>query len=242
MKTTLHRAEKWIKKGKYQKALSLLLEMLRENDDAHLYYLAGESYRLDGNTEEAISMLQKAVIRREDSAPYWLTLGIAYYSANYFVRAVEALGKAKKYDPEEIEVYRHLGVVYQKVGNHKKSLQWYKRAKEMHWHKVMQQIDDGLLEAKHKKKSRQAMVHMIHVDKYYAALKKDAVFSVLNNEIGMALMSLGRYEEALENLKKAIEFIPEQYDYYDPYRNFYEASRQCKARRKSDTEEERKHY
>lgn len=88
---------------------------LKQNHGEALFYLGcifqdlGENAADPFINKQALSCFQKALNESPDSIKILLKLGIAYDRVGQYSEGLEALQKAKKLDPQNLEVRRHLG-------------------------------------------------------------------------------------------------------------------------------------
>lgn len=116
-----------IKLGTYEKALDYA-KMERELDKESYYghYIFGYVNFLMENYPDAIKSLEKAVGLKPLGIEALKTLGHVKVKQNYFDQAIQLFNRAKEIDPNDHEIYRSLGEIYEKTGQRAMAHESYK--------------------------------------------------------------------------------------------------------------------
>ena len=142
--------------------------------------------------------------------------------------AVSALEQAIRIDPRLFTAYNSIGLTYRKSGDFPKALEWYSRAAEG----IVSAVTD---EVYRDRKScfrnetidgKETLVVLPYaMEKTHEMLCSDPMYAITKNNIGVCLIELGDIKSAREQFNESIEFIPDGYDYPDPYRNLESIAR-----------------
>jgi len=211
-----------IKQQKFSEALELLPSLIESNpDDSNLQFLMGQCFRFTNKIPEAINCFIKATNLSPNAPENFLALGIAYQLNENFERAIDTLKKAIELDSNLFSAYNSIGLTYRIIGNFKEALHWYSRGKEI----VVNEVVDRLLKEENPDPENQINDYgekvlyapPEHLEKVHEHLKSDPSYAIISNNIGVCMMELGDKDPAIEQFKESIEFIPDGYNYPDPY-------------------------
>jgi tetratricopeptide (TPR) repeat protein len=120
------RALSLVQRGDLERALPLLLSLLRDNhDDGNLHHVTGQCLRKMNRVSEAIPLLKRSTELDPELPPYWLALGIALQLMEDFEGAVEALRAALEIDPHYVTAINSLALTQKKMGELDKALENY---------------------------------------------------------------------------------------------------------------------
>lgn len=98
-----------------EQALQKGLALDADNPDL-LNFLGYGWIERDRNLDEALNMVQRALIRRPDSGAIMDSVGWGHYRKGDYAQALEWIEKAIALEPADPEVNEHLGDVYQALG------------------------------------------------------------------------------------------------------------------------------
>lgn len=149
---SLQAALKLIEDGNYSTALGILNNLTRQEENAEYYYNVGYVQTAQGNYGEAIKAFRKATALDRLYAKAFEGMGRAYQkigkadqAEKYMIRAAdiymskenvddaeEVLEEIKQLNPNTVNIYNSLGVLYRKKGDFKKALYNYKKAIVIH--------------------------------------------------------------------------------------------------------------
>lgn len=216
-------AVKLMQQKKFSEALPLFVRLIKTSpNDWSLYYMAGQCLRFSSRLPESVHYLDKAASLNPDEPQVFLALGIARQLTNDFDLALEALKQAIQLDPHLIAAYNSIGLTYRKMGDFRKALEWYSRASETIF-SVANEIANDEKEKNFLEKiinGNKELVILPHLfEKTHEILRSDQTYAILKNNIGICLVELGQIDAAREQFTESIEFIPDGYEYPDPYRN-----------------------
>lgn len=162
------------------------------------YLVLGQLYISKGDFDQAIALFRKGLAANPAGAALYTNLGIALERKSDLVSAVEAYKQAIRFDPSAYEAYNNLGVIYVKSGQTDKAKEQWRMAL-----KVNPDFDlayNNLVVAYKKDKT---------IKRYKAQLEKDPLNLKLNQELAGYYISIGIYPEAIEVLKKCLDFAPQ---------------------------------
>ena len=196
-------------KEQYSEALPILLDLLEEApDDYSLYYLVGQCYRFGGHASKAIDYLKKAASLNPDDAEIFLALGSVLMLEENYDEALEVQKKAVRLDPSMQSAYESMGQIYRKLGNYQKAFDCYVKMEET-------LLESAKTRAGEHRGERKAV-------SIYDVLKSDPAYAIVKNNLGICSLELKEYKRAKEQFEESIRFIPENYDFPDPYRHLEE--------------------
>ena len=116
-----------------------------------------------------------------------------------------------------------MGLTYRKLGEYQKAVEWYEKGIKIHEKAVKYKVDhDPEIKERYKELYEDKKAFVYPLLDYIEEFRKDPMQCMLFNNLGVALMELGRIEEAQAKFEDSISFIPDNYIYYDPYMNLLE--------------------
>ena len=189
--------------------------------------MAGQCSRFMNSFPEAIQHLTRAASLNPVEPQIFLALGIALQLAEDYELAIEKLEQAVRLDPQLFSAYNSIGLTFRKIGKFREALEWYTKAadgiistvsKEVHKERdkcFRDEVIDG-------KKTRVVLPYVF--EKTHEILCSDPVYATIKKNIGVCLIELGDIVSAREQLQESIEFIPDGYNYPDPFKNLEKIS------------------
>ena len=211
-----------IKQQKFAEALELLPSLIDSKpDNSNLHFLMGQCLRFTEKLPEAINCYIKAINISPNTPENFHALGIAYQLNENFEQAIDTLKKAIELDSNFFEAYNSIGLTYRIIGNFKEALHWYSLGKEI----IHNEVIDRLLKEENPDPENQINdygekvinAHNVNLEKVHERIKSTPSYAIISNNIGVCLMEIGDKDAALELFKESIEFIPDGYNYPDPY-------------------------
>ncbi len=174
------------------------LQRARENDPEYQYNLSLVHLR-NGNFDEAIRILNKAIALKPDYNHALCTLGLAYSMKGEFQASLNYLKKCLDVDPSMTEAHNYLGVAYQELGFLEEAEKEFKiaildtkyRSRELPYYNLARiYLTRGNLQEA-----------LDHIDR---ALLFNQNFRLAHNLRGMILERQLKYAEAIESYQKAL--------------------------------------
>jgi len=149
---TLQDALQLIESGSYGTAMGILENLLKKEENAEYYYNIGYIMTAQGDYSDAIQSFRKATTLNRLFAKAYEGMGRAYQqlgepdkAEKYMIRAAdihmskenveeaeEVLDEIKEINPNTVNIYNSLGVLYRKKNDFKKALFNYKKAIVIH--------------------------------------------------------------------------------------------------------------
>ena len=213
---------------KFDKALPVFLHLLEINqNDSDLYYMAGQCFRFINNIPEAIQFLSKAVSINDNEPQYFLALGIAYQLNENYEKAIELLKNAIRLDDKLFTAYNSIGLTYRKLGEFNEALKWYSSGIECYVNNVSEEVykDKEKCFGEEVSDGKKTLVVLPYaLEKTHEILRSSPTYAILRNNMGVCLLELGDLELARKQFRESIKFIPDGYDYPDPFRHLEEIS------------------
>jgi tetratricopeptide (TPR) repeat protein len=170
----------------------------REKDPEYQYNLSLVHLR-NGNFDEAIRILNKALALKPDYNHALCTLGLAYSMKGEFQESINQLKKCLDIDPSMTEAHNYLGVAYQELGFLEEAEKEFKiaildnnyKSRELPYYNLARiYLTRGNLQEA-----------LDHIDR---ALLFNADFRLAHNLKGMILERQLKYAEAIASYQKAL--------------------------------------
>lgn len=140
--------EKLMNSGRYEEALVAFQRILRMYESAEVYYNIGYIKSAQGNYQEALHAFRKATEinntfakayeklaevytklgRREEAQEHLEKAAEIYMERKMDAQAESALMEAIKLNPQTINVYNSLGILYRRRGDHDEAIRQYRKA------------------------------------------------------------------------------------------------------------------
>lgn len=156
-----------------------------------------------GRTTEAIGHLKKAVILSPDMTTALASLGSGLNRINMHKSSVVLLERAVELDAEMFESQIELGNAYQRTGEPEKAIAAYMAAQRLAGAKATNDHLAALGQAQSKVGDYEAAL-----ENFDTILERDPDFTVAITARAHTLQSLGRFDEAREAFRRAIEVDP----------------------------------
>ena len=126
----------------FEKALQL-----DPNHAAALCALGIVAGKIEGDTQEAMRLFQKALEANHDLARAHQGLAICYHHLGDYDNGIKHLHKALKMDSGNSAVHNHLGIMHQKLGHHQEADKHFELARKLDpesrfRHENLWQMDD----------------------------------------------------------------------------------------------------
>ena len=212
-----------MKQNKFSEAIPIFISLIEaDSEDWSLYYMVGQCYRFLDNITEAVQFLSKSAHLNPNNAHIFLALGIAHQLAEEYELAIVTLTQAISLDPMLFQAYNSLGLTYSKNSQFREALEWYSRAAEG----IVTAVGNAVLKDREKcyvdinsngENNRLVLPYVL--GKTHETLRVDPMYSTVKNNMGLCLMKLGDLVSAREQFRESIEFIPDGYNYPDPFRH-----------------------
>ncbi|MCC7201054.1 MAG: tetratricopeptide repeat protein [Nitrospirae bacterium] len=212
-----------MKQNKFQEALQIFLWLLEKNaDDWSIYYMTGQCYRFTNRFPEAVNYLTEAASLNPADPQIFLALGIALQLTENYELAIEKLEQALRLEPRLVLAYNSIGLTYRKLGSFRKAIEWYDKAAECIVSLVSEEVHkdrakcyrDAIVDGK-----KVAIILPYVLEKTHEMLRSDPAYAIVMNNIGVCLIELGDIDAASEKFRESIEFIPNGYNFPDPFKN-----------------------
>jgi predicted O-linked N-acetylglucosamine transferase (SPINDLY family) len=233
----LKRALEFHKEGKLFKAKEIYQSILdREPQHPDALHLLGMLVAQQGEYEDAIKFVRKAIAQFPNSEVLYNNLGNILYKAGRLEEAKDAYQKSKKLHPDSFVAYNNLGINFRRLGKPLESIKFFKKALEIRpdsaevysdlgnvfselnqfssaidcYEKAIK-IKPGFAKAYNNMGS--VLVHQDRyaeaIDYYCKAVENDLNYAEAFNNIGAAITDMGKPEEAIKFFQKALELKPE---------------------------------
>lgn len=195
----------------YQESESEFTPKILKFPAAEAYMNQADLALKQGNLDSAIACCKEALKIQPDYAPFYVTLGNAFYRQNNLEAALHAYSQGLEIKPEVAEVQGNIGSVYLQLGQYKQALFYYQKAVDLkpglagiYWNigKLFQYLGkvDEALEAWEKA----------------LEIQPDIVEADFHFKLGNTLVKLSRIKDAVISYQRAINLKP---DYTEAYSN-----------------------
>ena len=215
-----------------------ILEHLRQISSNHprIPLVLAEIYSQLGNYDKTIELLKELTVSFPDFIEGWIRLALFYNNNNHAELALEALQKALSLEPGNATVLDLLGAIYAGIGERKQAEEiWLEALKiepsrvnllvnlallaeekndlsiaENYYHQAVQSVEEwwGAFfyygSFCQRQKRYEEAVHWLEK----AAAKNKVHFQIYQN-LAIALLELGRYGEAQDNLLHLLKLAPD---------------------------------
>jgi tetratricopeptide (TPR) repeat protein len=208
---------------RFAEALPLFVRLIDSSpEDWSLHYMAGQCFRFSNRLPESVQSLSKAASLNPDEPQVFLALGIARQLTEKYKLALDAFEEAVRLDPKLFSAYNSIGLTYKKMGDFRKALEWYSRASEILFAAVSEEVlneREKCFQEVSMDENKELVLLPYLLEKTHEILRSEPSYSFLKNNIGVCLLELGDMDAAREQFTESIEFIPEGYEYPNPYKN-----------------------
>lgn len=165
------------------------------------YTAIGAYYIQEGRDNEALAMLQKAVVIMPDYDKAHYNIGSIYWRKGYLDAAAAAFKKAVEISPDYAKAHINLGLVLAAKGDYNGAISEYEKAlKLMPENAVLYNNIGNAYSA--------TGAYGKALDAYRAAVGIEPGYSDVYYNMGNAFARMGRYSEAVNSYKKAITLNP----------------------------------
>lgn len=208
---------------RFAEALPIFVHLIDTSpEDWSLHYMAGQCFRFSNRLPEAVQSLSKAATLNPDEPQVFLALGIARQLTENYGLALEAFEEAVRLDPKLFSAHNSIGLTYKKMGNFHKAIESYSQATKVIFAVVSEKVQseqEKCFREEIMDGNKELVIQPYIFEKTHEMLRSEPSYSILKNNIGVCLMELGDINAAREQFTESIEFIPDGYEYPDPYRN-----------------------
>jgi len=174
----------------FQKALALKPRLHGAN-----LFLGIAYFRLD-RLDNALAAIQEESASYSKDAPAWMWLGVVRLAQGKPEEAAEALDKAAKLAPDDLDILYHRGRAHLQVSKNSYGRMFKVDSHSWRVHQVLAQAN------------AEADRHTDAVAEYLAAIKLAPSQPGLHEELGSEYRSLGKVQEAEESFLRELEIAP----------------------------------
>ncbi|MCK4859931.1 MAG: tetratricopeptide repeat protein [Candidatus Omnitrophica bacterium] len=171
--------------------------------DAYTHYTLGLLYDNENDIQQAIGEYEKALIHDPHSSSLHLRLAIDYIQEEEYNKAIEQLCLVLKSNPKDIHSYFLLAVLYTSQKKFEQAGKQYRqiiKLKPKNW--------TALVGLSNIYVTQEKMALVIPLYEKMILLAKDNAPLIFYN-LGLAYLKTAELNLAIENLRKAVEFSPE---------------------------------
>ncbi len=218
LETLKQTCQSYLEQKNWEKAIAAAKQALTIQEDAVTWHLLGKAQQ-GAQQPQASAQSYRHAIALHPLPESYANLGSLYAAEKQWEKAITHYQAALKIDAQQAGIWRNLARAYSKAGEAEKSaLAWYRAYNLAPTAENAQQhlkLGDRLVE--HGKIDEAIAC-------YQQAIKQNPQWSLAYSQLGEALKKAGRWEEATESLRKAIEsqapptqeILPEEKNGHDP--------------------------
>jgi len=217
MNSTRTEAIYLMQKGKYNKALPLLLSLKKDEiKEWVLYYAVGKCYELTGNLPFARRFLEAAKQINCMNAEVAYALGDVYHLSLRYEDAIHAFEDVISLYPNRVAAYNKIGIIYLQMGRINEAVAWYQKGLDRIVYlqnagvKMKQKEYDQMLTAK------MEFEFVFPLRRIEDTVKLDLLKAILTNNMGICHLQRKEYALARSCFREAIDMSPKDSEYDDP--------------------------
>ena len=171
---------------------------------ASAHYQMGLSLLNDNNIQPAFVQFQKALELNPHDKEVLNVIGVIYLlNLEDYQKAIDYFQRALRVDPQYAEASNNLGFAYEKIGKYEDAIESYKKAASNPLYRNAEKAFNNLGRAYYRDKRFQESISA-----FKNALRRYPDFCSPYYGLALSFNALGRYEDAFNALKKAIECDP----------------------------------
>lgn len=193
--------KKWEEAEKYTRKVIELTNSKEAEDLKNIYFLLGMEYARVENFNEGLKYLKQAQALSPDNPEIHAALGTFYKADGKFEEALKEYEKALELAPLSLALYQKLGDIYSRLNKVNEAVSIYEKALQINSGDYISATN--LAQLYYGKGEYQKGLKLLQD----CPIKDARVYYLL----GTLLVQLKRTDEAEENLKKAINLIPDSY-------------------------------
>jgi protein O-GlcNAc transferase len=200
---TFDRAVEHHRAGRLKDAETLYRQVLpSDSRHADALHLCGVAALQLGRYDEALQLIEDAIVARPDAAAYRLSLGQVHSAKSRLQDAVAAYGQATELAPDLADAWFGLGIALQAANRQKEAIAAYRRL-------IMLEPDH--VEGLHNLASALELCGQLGeaVEFYRRALEREPDRAATHNNLSSALYRCGQLEEAISAGRRALALEPD---------------------------------
>lgn len=211
-----------LQQGDVQTAFKILQQEVNQRyQDWVVHYYIGMAGRMIGDLDLAAKHYNKALELDGGNISTYKGLGVVYQLREEYELAIDFLHKAHLIDTRSVDILISLGLTYKKKGDIDQAIQVYQRAIRQHIDNISDRLKETgnplLKQVQTKEGKRVGMINTDVFQRMPEELRKDLLYSTLQNNLGVCYAIIGDKVKATEAYQESIEFIPPGLDYKAPY-------------------------
>ena len=180
--------------------------------------ILGATLQRQGKLKEAVSIYEKAIQIKPDSADAYNNRGIALVELGELDKAVASYKQAIQIRPDYAEAFYNLGNALQELGQLNEAIQYYEKAIQIRPDSEEAYNNRGIVLVELGKPNEA-------IKSYEKAIKIKKDYAEAYSNCGIALQELRKLSEATENFRKAISIAPENEIIWDAFAHCLQAVR-----------------
>jgi tetratricopeptide (TPR) repeat protein len=220
-----YKARIYAQNGLYDEASRMNRMAFLTDMKEDLFLLAsGRMAALEGDEETALRLLREAVSISPKSVEALMALAFEEMANGDVDAAIQALETALAIRPGYADVHYNLGLLYAAQGRHAEAIARFRGSLEINPRYAVAQVNLAFT-------CFQIGDFAASVIEYQRALARGILSADIYTHLGAAEIRLGRWEDAIENLRKAVEMTPDApLPHYYLGQAYHETGMRAKAR------------
>jgi len=217
MKTTKQQAVDYMKAGKYIDAISLLVQLEKDEiKDWTLYYALGQCYRFSGQLTSAYQFLETAKQVNRLNAEIAYAFGEVSQLMFKNEEAVRAFEDVISLHPNRIAAYNKIGLIYARTGNIEEALAWFHRGMDRIALLEHAGVDISDEAYRHTLKATMELGFVFPHAKSEDTMDLQLIKAIIQNNIGVCFLEQGAGEDAEKLFCRSLGMVPAGAAYDDP--------------------------
>ncbi|MGM0598387.1 MAG: tetratricopeptide repeat protein [Candidatus Rifleibacteriota bacterium] len=208
--------------GKLDQAIEAAEKAVEIDPDfSQAFNKLGDYYLKQGQLQKAAEAYRKAIVISPESENSHFDLGRTLAMLAQYDEALDSLNKAVELKPDHAETYAYIGQVYFEKQDYENAVTNLQIAIQKDSENIMASYLLGIVSAKIGKESQARQLFKAVVDRYSQLINMKPKFAEGYYYIGKTHFFLGDLENAVKNLKKAVELDTEDVDYHYSFGMLY---------------------
>jgi len=166
-----------------------------------VYFFKGENHNLNGDTQQAIIELQKAIQTNSNLFYAYEGLGVVYFSMGEYKEAIAKFKETIQINPNRVSCYGILGLTYSELGQYQQAITEFEKAIQIDPNCARNYVGLGHIYFSMGQ-------HQQAITEFQKSIQINPDISDGYDGLGVIYNFLKQYEKSMEYNKKAIQINP----------------------------------
>jgi tetratricopeptide (TPR) repeat protein len=203
--------------GQFSEAETRYLEIIENTPaSADAHHLLGVIFHQTKRSGEAIPLIEKALSLGGPQPVFYANLGVALISLERFGEAADALAESIRLNSSSADARNNMGLALKALGKHREAIESFEACIRLDPVFARARSNLGTLHNERGFNMQEDGHAGDAAESYRRAIEIDPDYEVSRFNIGVALASLGQFQEAVDAYRGALEISP---DYADAHYN-----------------------